>query len=118
MVPEVTVNLYRQSLHLHLCFPVSDTLKLPHLMQATPLGHRSSSKESAQASLQLKRSMTEIRFMSQASKKKVKKWLELPDHDLMEKIFGKKAMREIDKIVEKRSETTGKEILNDSMKES
>lgn len=60
----------------------------------------------------------EIRFMSQTSKKKIKKWLELTDHDLMEKIFGKKAMREIDKIVENRSETTVKETLNDSIKES
>ena len=56
--------------------------------------------------------------MSQTSKKKIQKWLKLTDHDLMEKIFGKKAMREIDKIVENRSETTVKETLNDSMKES
>ena len=56
--------------------------------------------------------------MSQTSKKKIKKWLELPDHDLMEKIFGKRAMKEIDKVVESRSETTEKETLIDSMKES
>ena len=41
--------------------------------------------------------------------------LELPDHDLMEKIFGKRAMKEIDKIVEKHSDGAENKGINDPL---
>lgn len=56
--------------------------------------------------------------MAYPSKKKIRKWLELTDHNLMEKIFGKRAMKEIDKIVDSKSESTEKQTLNKTMKES
>ena len=56
--------------------------------------------------------------MDQSSKKKIKKMLELPDHEFAEKLFGKKAMREIDKLVESRSEDAETKSVNDSIKES
>ena len=55
--------------------------------------------------------------MDQTSKKKIKKMLELPDHDLMEKIFGKRAMKEIDRLVGGRSDDAEKEETNDAMKQ-
>ena len=56
--------------------------------------------------------------MDQTSKKKIKKMLELPDHDLMEKIFGKRAMKEIDRLVGGRSDDAEKEETNDAMNRS
>ena len=44
--------------------------------------------------------------------------LELDDHDFMEWIFGKRAMKEIDKIVDERSKDAEKELINDDMRES
>lgn len=44
--------------------------------------------------------------MNQAPEKEQelkKEYLELPDHDLMEKIVGREVMKEVDKIVEDRS---------------
>ena len=44
--------------------------------------------------------------MSQSPKEKdelKKEDLELPGHDLMEKIFGKQVMKEVDKLVDERS---------------
>ena len=37
-------------------------------------------------------------------KKKPSKLLELSDHDLMEKLFGKRVMKEVDSLVAERSE--------------
>ena len=36
-------------------------------------------------------------------RKKPPKMLQLPDHELMERIFGKRIMKEVDRIVEDRS---------------
>ena len=48
--------------------------------------------------------------------------LELPDHDLAEKIFGKRAMKEIDRLVDSRKDDAendpGKEAINDIIKTS
>ena len=39
----------------------------------------------------------------QTPRKRPPKMLELDDHELMEKIFGKRVMKKVDKIVESRS---------------
>ena len=52
--------------------------------------------------------------MTQAPKKRkrrlTKNAAELPAHDLMENIFGKKIMKEVDKIVSERSEDGDKSL--------
>lgn len=60
--------------------------------------------------------------MDQHSRKKIKEMLELPDHDLAERIFGKRAMKEIDRLVDSRKDDAeddpGKEAINDIIKTS
>ena len=78
----------------------------PHRGQATPEGQRSFSKYSRQASSFGKRSIKLTRLtlavMAQTPKKKKRKLpkdiTERPDREVMEKLFGKRVLKEVEKI--------------------
>ena len=84
----------------------------PQRGQATPEGQRSSHRYSRHLSSFGKRSIKDTRLisavMAQKPKKKKRKLpkdiLERPDHEVMEKIFGKRVMKEVDRIVQERSQ--------------
>ena len=114
MVPEVALNWYSQARQAHwLRSGISHTFLLSQCGQITlPLGQRMSSRKSLHLSSFGNLSIRRIRLkevvsvMNQNSKKKRKRRLphntiERPDSEIMERIFGKRVKRELDKIAGK-----------------
>ena len=84
----------------------SRTFMSPHRVQHTPSGHRMPSKASRHSSSHENLSIREIRSMTQnppRKRKLPKDALQKNSHDLMECIFGKRIMKEVDKLIEENS---------------
>ena len=92
--------------NLLMCGPrasISETPGEPHRTQATPLGQRSRSRSSRHLASVLKSSTRVRRFvMTQAPKKKLlpKNITEKSDAEIAERLFGKAAKKELDRLVD------------------
>ena len=92
-------------------------------VQAMPSGQRIRTSSSRHFSFDPNRSINETRFIAAMTQtpRKVRKRRPRPDetdHDMMERLFGKRIMKEVDRVVSERSQVTEKSGRFEFMKKS
>ena len=112
IVPAVTLNWWSHERHCQTGRPRSaSTFVSPQRTQHTPAGHRIFSSASRHLSSQLYWSIRETRLIPSwpGTPRKRKRLLpkdiaQRPDREIMTRIFGKRIMRAVDKLVKERSD--------------